>query len=54
MLNAGRDGKKFFNMLKEENKKKVVAFCDIDQKKIGAKYQKRERRKKEKREIGGE
>jgi len=35
---AGRDGKKFFSMLKPENKGKVVAFCDVDPKKIGTKY----------------
>eukprot|EP00026_Physarum_polycephalum_P010444 Phypoly_transcript_10608.p1 GENE.Phypoly_transcript_10608~~Phypoly_transcript_10608.p1 ORF type:complete len:174 (+),score=33.03 Phypoly_transcript_10608:740-1261(+) len=35
---AGRDGKKFFNLLTDENKAKVVAFCDIDPKKIGTKY----------------
>jgi len=35
---AGRDGKKFFNMLKDENKEKVIAFCDIDPQKIGTKY----------------
>lgn len=35
---AGRDGRKFFSSLKEENKRKVIAFCDIDPKKIGTKY----------------
>jgi len=35
---AGRDGRKFFTMLDNKNKDKVVAFCDIDGKKVGTKY----------------
>lgn len=32
--NAGKQGKMFYNYLKEENKVKVSAFCDVDVKKI--------------------
>ncbi|VDN51247.1 unnamed protein product [Dracunculus medinensis] len=32
--NAGKQGKHFFNSLTKENQKKVVAFCDVDAKKI--------------------
>jgi len=35
---AGRDGKKFFNLLSEASKLKVIAFCDVDPKKIGKYY----------------
>jgi len=36
--NAGKQGRKFYNCLSEENKKKVLAFCDVDLNKIGKKY----------------
>lgn len=32
--NAGKQGRKFFRDLEEENRKKVSAFCDVDAKKI--------------------
>jgi ribonuclease P protein subunit RPP14 len=32
---AGRDGKQFYKTLSEENQKRVTAFCDVNQKKIG-------------------
>ncbi|EFA84093.1 hypothetical protein PPL_03166 [Heterostelium album PN500] len=35
---AGRDGKKFFTMLSDDNKNKVKAFCDVDTSKIGRNY----------------
>lgn len=35
---AGRDGKKFFQTLSPSAKRKVVAFCDVDPKKIGNHY----------------
>lgn len=35
---AGRDGRKLFGALSLENKKKLVAFCDVDVKKIGKDY----------------
>jgi len=35
---AGRDGRKFFSALQPENQKKVVAFCDVDVKKVGTNY----------------
>ncbi|KAH9103161.1 hypothetical protein LEN26_015358 [Aphanomyces euteiches] len=41
---CGRDGKNFFNDLSEENKRKVVAFCDVNEKKIGTKHHDRETR----------
>lgn len=36
--NAGKQGRQFYNSLSEENKNKVLAFCDVDTKKIGKKY----------------
>ncbi|OQS02676.1 UDP-GlcNAc:betaGal beta-1,3-N-acetylglucosaminyltransferase 1-like [Thraustotheca clavata] len=39
---CGRDGKNFFVDLSEEYKKKVTAFCDVNEKKIGTKYYCRE------------
>lgn len=35
---AGKDGKKFLGMLQEECAEQVVAFCDVDEKKIGRMY----------------
>lgn len=35
---AGRDGKNFVNDLTPENQKKIVCFCDVDDKKIGKDY----------------
>ncbi|KAN0053244.1 hypothetical protein ACTA71_009693 [Dictyostelium dimigraforme] len=35
---AGKDGKKFFTLLPDSCKKKVVAFCDVDKNKIGVNY----------------
>jgi len=35
---AGRDGRKFFAKLSTANKRKVIAFCDVDIKKIGTIY----------------
>jgi glycosyltransferase involved in cell wall biosynthesis len=35
---AGKDGRKFANLLSKEAAKRIVAFCDIDPKKIGTKY----------------
>ena len=35
---AGRDGKKFFMTLSPLSKSKVIAFCDVAEKKIGTKY----------------
>ncbi|XP_050301319.1 UDP-GlcNAc:betaGal beta-1,3-N-acetylglucosaminyltransferase-like protein 1 [Anthonomus grandis grandis] len=36
--NAGKQGRKFYNSLSEENQEKTVAFCDVDLNKIGKKY----------------
>ncbi|KAJ3635200.1 hypothetical protein MTP99_008125 [Tenebrio molitor] len=36
--NAGKQGRKFYNSLSEEHQKKVLALCDVDEKKIGKKY----------------
>ncbi|XP_037804568.1 UDP-GlcNAc:betaGal beta-1,3-N-acetylglucosaminyltransferase-like protein 1 [Penaeus monodon] len=36
--NAGKQGRKFYRSLTTENQKKVVAFCDVDVKKIGTCY----------------
>ncbi|CAG9770939.1 unnamed protein product [Ceutorhynchus assimilis] len=36
--NAGKQGRKFYNSLSQENKDKVRAFCDVDLNKIGKKY----------------
>ncbi|KAK4872452.1 hypothetical protein RN001_014481 [Aquatica leii] len=36
--NAGKQGRKFYNSLNEENKKKVIAMCDVDTKMIGKNY----------------
>ncbi|VDM58118.1 unnamed protein product [Angiostrongylus costaricensis] len=33
--NAGKQGKCFFRSLAETEKKRVIAFCDVDEKKIG-------------------
>ncbi|KAN0031757.1 hypothetical protein ACTFIV_005624 [Dictyostelium citrinum] len=35
---AGKDGKKFFTLLPDSCKKKVIAFCDVDKNKIGINY----------------
>ena len=35
---CGRDGKKFFQLLRRENKAKVAAFLDIDPSKVGGSY----------------
>ncbi|KAK3859260.1 hypothetical protein Pcinc_034614 [Petrolisthes cinctipes] len=36
--NAGKQGRKFYRSLSEANRRKVVAFCDVDVKKIGSFY----------------
>eukprot|EP01112_Ceratiomyxa_fruticulosa_P020660 TRINITY_DN7115_c0_g1_i1.p1 TRINITY_DN7115_c0_g1~~TRINITY_DN7115_c0_g1_i1.p1 ORF type:complete len:328 (-),score=60.67 TRINITY_DN7115_c0_g1_i1:119-1102(-) len=36
---AGRDGRKFFKMLNDAEKKKVQAFCDVAENKVGTVYQ---------------
>ncbi|XP_065161041.1 queuosine-tRNA galactosyltransferase-like isoform X2 [Atheta coriaria] len=36
--NAGKQGRKFYNCLNKSNKDKVIAFCDVDVKKIKRKY----------------
>ena len=36
---AGRDGRNFLNDLSENNRKKVIAFGDVDTNKIGTRYQ---------------
>lgn len=36
--NAGKQGRKFYKSLSEENREKVLAFCDVDLNKIGKKY----------------
>lgn len=36
--NAGKQGRKFYKSLSNENRKKVECFCDVDEKKIGKKY----------------
>ncbi|XP_048510433.1 UDP-GlcNAc:betaGal beta-1,3-N-acetylglucosaminyltransferase-like protein 1 [Athalia rosae] len=36
--NAGKQGRKLFRSLSQENKNKVVAFCDVDRRKIGQNY----------------
>ncbi|VEN35678.1 unnamed protein product [Callosobruchus maculatus] len=36
--NAGKQGRKLYHSLSEENKSKVIAFCDVDRNKIGQKY----------------
>ncbi|KAJ8954088.1 hypothetical protein NQ318_004393 [Aromia moschata] len=36
--NAGKQGRKLYNSLSQENKNKVVALCDVDRNKIGRKY----------------
>lgn len=36
--NAGKQGRKFYRSLTTENQRKVVAFCDVDVKKIGTSY----------------
>lgn len=36
--NAGKQGRKFYRSLSQENKYKVLAFCDVDIQKIGRKY----------------
>ncbi|XP_077979657.1 queuosine-tRNA galactosyltransferase-like [Glandiceps talaboti] len=36
--NAGKQGRKFYRALTQENKKKVKAFCDVDDKKISKGY----------------
>ena len=42
---AGRDGKNFYNDLTDESRDKIVAFCDIDEKKIKRGYHDSRRRK---------
>lgn len=36
--NAGKQGRKFYRSLSEPSRRKVVAFCDVDVKKIGSFY----------------
>lgn len=36
--NAGKQGRKFYRSLSQSSRKKVVAFCDVDVKKIGSFY----------------
>ncbi|XP_033126944.1 UDP-GlcNAc:betaGal beta-1,3-N-acetylglucosaminyltransferase-like protein 1, partial [Anneissia japonica] len=36
--NAGKEGRKFYRSLTQENKAKVKEFCDVDAKKIGKVY----------------
>ncbi|CAG9818491.1 unnamed protein product [Phaedon cochleariae] len=36
--NAGKQGRKLYKSLSEENRMKVGAFCDVDRNKIGHKY----------------
>ncbi|XP_076272113.1 queuosine-tRNA galactosyltransferase-like [Rhynchophorus ferrugineus] len=36
--NAGKQGRRFYNCLSDENRDKVVSFCDVDLNKIGKKY----------------
>lgn len=36
--NAGKQGRKFYRFLSEENRKKVSCFCDVDVKKVGSFY----------------
>ncbi|XP_076060901.1 queuosine-tRNA galactosyltransferase-like [Oratosquilla oratoria] len=36
--NAGKQGRKFYRSLHLENQKKVMAFCDVDTKKVGTVY----------------
>ncbi|KAJ8927882.1 hypothetical protein NQ314_019626 [Rhamnusium bicolor] len=36
--NAGKQGRKLYNSLSQENKSKVEALCDVDKNKIGHKY----------------
>lgn len=36
--NAGKQGRKFYKSLSDDNKKKVIAFCDVDAKKIDKNY----------------
>lgn len=35
---AGKDGKRFLNLLSENISRQVIAFCDVDEKKIGRQY----------------
>ena len=36
---AGRDGRALFKALSDASKRKVVAFCDVDAKKVGTTYE---------------
>ncbi|RZC42380.1 UDP-GlcNAc:betaGal beta-1,3-N-acetylglucosaminyltransferase-like protein [Asbolus verrucosus] len=36
--NAGKQGRKLYNSLSEENQRKVAVLCDVDHNKIGKKY----------------
>lgn len=36
--NAGKQGKRLYNSLKESNRRKIQAFCDVDAHKINHKY----------------
>jgi hypothetical protein len=36
---AGRDGRDLFKALQPETRRKVTAFCDVDEKKIGTVYE---------------
>lgn len=36
--NAGKQGRKFYNSLSKDNRKKVIAFCDVDLKKVCKTY----------------
>lgn len=36
--NAGKEGRRFYRCLSEQNRSKVQAFCDVDQKKLAKKF----------------
>ena len=45
---AGKQGRRLFRDLEEENQKKVLEFCDVDQKKIGKNYEYQETKERPK------
>ncbi|XP_042207050.1 UDP-GlcNAc:betaGal beta-1,3-N-acetylglucosaminyltransferase-like protein 1 [Homarus americanus] len=49
--NAGKQGRKFYRSLTTDNQKKVMAFCDVDVKKIGSFYTYEESQEKPKPRI---
>ncbi|XP_042891742.1 UDP-GlcNAc:betaGal beta-1,3-N-acetylglucosaminyltransferase-like protein 1 isoform X2 [Penaeus japonicus] len=49
--NGGKQGRKFYRSLRTENQKKVVAFCDVDVKKIGTSYTYEESKEKPKPKV---